>query len=221
MAYNFNSSFDFSACKALPPQPPNTLITIPCPDQLVGHIYNGSFYMHKSRQNIVYKMRNGVDAVTTSLKSSRIVIILESPHIKEFTTNPIKALGPAMGRTGTLFEAHFDTLLKNSTIFNQLSKSSKHDVIFLNSVQYQCSLGQSIQKYRNRTNKIWIDCFNTLSTDLVRRINALKPTAVINLCTSTGALSLRVESVLKPLSLLYTRGTHPASWRYPTNRYIV
>ena len=150
--------------------------------------------------------------------SDPIVIILESPHKDEFDTITSMALGPAMGKTGDNLKAHFDFAIQNSSIYQFLLGAS-HDIVLVNAIQYQCSLGNSLGKkkptnisLRNTNFKL---CFNT--NDLQKRLNALKPFATINLCTKQ--FQQNVANIAQSFNN-YTYGNHPSSWYIPSNRII-
>lgn len=205
MAVNFLYDFDFSSIA------PDAPITIPCPDQKVG-IFNGAAFCFTKRINIDYNTgaKNpplDPPSMDPANLNEPIVIILESPHKDEYNSSS-QPIGPANGKTGKNFERIFATLIKGSIIYPAISKSS-HDVVFINAVQYQCSLGQPSN--RREKKEILAKCFSggAQSNDLERRLNALDPFAVINLCTSL--LCSQVASIAAKFKN-YTCGTHPSSW---------
>jgi len=187
----------------------------PCPDQHVG-IYNKSGFKYlPSRINIDYqKSLSGALSIVNQLNNP-VVIILESPHIEEFKV----PLGPAKGTTGRLFENgihNFHTLIQRSTIYSTISSFFNIDIIFINAVQFQCSLGNKLNKANTiiRDNN-WIQAFNNgFSQDVVDRIKAINPISVINLCTK-GYLNMQLllHEVVKVYTP-YTFGTHPSTWNF-------
>lgn len=217
MAVNFLGNFDFPIAIGITNANPN-----PCQDQKVGTLSNGTF-SYTSRTDIDYKNSNAININPTS----PIIIVLESPHKEEFA-NDI-ARGPAMEKTGLYFGNFFSPLLKSSKLINVLT-NSQHDVIFMNAIQYQCSLGNKLNGKRSYQNKKqrdlnWLTCFNNnYSNDLVRRINAIKPYAVINLCTmGFSNLQLYVDRAvcsyingITKSPIYYTIGRHPSTWIYGT-----
>ena len=214
---NYIPNFNFGAAIKKQTVP----ITTPCMDQICGWVdidgsYN-SIRKWKTKFDIDY-ITNGRAVSHGRTIKSPIVIILESPHVDEFDSNG-KAKGPAQGKTGDFFDIYFEQLLKQSIISNIIGTST-HAVVFVNSVQYQCSLGKRPLKgiNRNNCNRNWKLCFQSgCDIDLVDRLNALNPIAVINLCTAT--LKKDVEQKVCHFSN-YTRGNHPISWRYNKNRKI-
>lgn len=209
MADNFLTNFTFSSFINIISA--NNKV---CPDQVVGQLYNGNFQFNQNRINIDYVKINNMFSISNKL-TEPIIIILESPHIDEFA-NGI-ALGPAMGKTGKYFGKFFDSLIINSKNIN-LQLQQKYDVIFVNAIQYQCSLGNKLNgkgTYQNKKQRDqnWLTCFNNSnSNDLKDRITAIKPYAVINLCTiGINNLQLYVDRILNSLSN-YTIGNHPSTW---------
>ena len=150
-----------------------------------------------------------------------ILIVLESPHVHEFVS-PIGILKNTI--TYKRFESNLITKLLSSYIYG-LINGKDYNVILANAVQYQCSLGQSLKPNSSKEDRDnnWIDCFNTLSKDLLERIDLIKPEIVINLCTK-GLVNLQLilDNVLRPYcaqkNIIYTYGTHPFTWSFNYSR---
>jgi hypothetical protein len=195
----------------------NTAINIPCPDQVIGQLDNGKFFVTQ-RSDIDYIINRNKKCINNIL-TKPIVVILESPHKSEFN-NSGQAIGPALGRTGVLFNNNFSTLIKSSSIFPKIN-NLKHDIVFMNAVQYQCSLGHYLNTYNNKklrdTN--WKLCFhNKCAKDLDYRLEAISPYAIINLVTK-GLCNLQsyVDESIKYRTFysgIYTTGTHPSTWNF-------
>jgi len=212
----------------------------PCPDQFFGtlSLINGVYKWHKFSQNngvssitqaeyINYKRKLGISCAIwkgKKINRKKIVIVLESPHISEFDLqgNP---LGPAHGTTGRLFDNNFAKLINKSLVMRSL-KNKTYDVIIMNAVQYQCSLGKPLKISKNKLNrdKNWILCFFGKGNDLIQRIKAIKPDVVINLCTK-GFMNLQL--ILNcflldnlPYNIYYTYGSHPSTWNFSYS-YII
>lgn len=210
MAVNFLGNFNFPKTIKVPSANPN-----PCPDQVVGE-FSKSGLKHLPEKNIDYNAGVNMPPVSSPKKDlakliEPIVIILESPHKSEYDDSK-KAIGPAQGLTGKLFYEKFDDLIQSSIIHSAISKSI-HDVVLVNAVQYQCSLGMNLTKCANKCQKNinFSRCFigGVKSNDLERRLEALNPFAVINLCTKP--LCVQVAAIADQFKN-YTCGTHPASW---------
>ena len=208
MHENFMTDFDFGK---FAPQKHGVLS--PCPDQIFGQMQGKKYYPYptSNRKNIVYDE----NATETNPPKSPIVIILESPHKSEFDGS--KPLGIAHGKTGAFFNAKFGELFAATDIFQQLKEDDTHEVVLMNAVQYQCSLGLALNKYENKLqrDKIWLSCFEQCcATDLRDRISALEPFAVINLCTK-GVKNLQLilhEKINDYPNYVY--GTHPSTWNF-------
>lgn len=207
-------NFDFVKITGFQPQNP-----LPCPDQVCGYILNGKYKSVRNRKikyNIDYNATGYKTYLGKRLKSP-VVVILESPHKEEFCKMCGMPIGPARGKTGNYFDEHFGKLIKNSSIYQYIN-AGMHAVVFVNAVQYQCSLGNSLQGKNNAQNRIicdknWVRCFNGgCKYDLKRRVAALKPIAIINLCTK-GKRNLRgiVQPYVNQIAT-YTYGNHPSSW---------
>lgn len=205
--------------------------TFACPDARFARLKNGKIEeipdSHgimdiKNRDPILYSM-TGASVASKDKLNNVIVLILESPHIDEFSS---KVIAPAMGKTGEHCFRYFDKLFAKSCLASRVSKSKQYDLVFVNSVQYQTSCGASpltdkANKQRRDTN--WMTIFNAGSSDdLLKRLAALKPVLVLNLCTkSTMNLQAAVDATVKPkYSKNYTTGDHPFNWFKPSAKIL-
>lgn len=201
--------------------------TLACPDARFARLINGKIveipdsrgrFSTKNRDPIKY-VQAGASVIAKDKLQNVIVLILESPHIDEFAGNII---APAMGRTGEHCFRYFDKLFAKSCLASHISKSKQYDLVFVNSVQYQTSCGASpltdkVNKQRRDTN--WMTIFNNGSSeDLLKRLSALKPVLVLNLCTkSSMGLQTAVDEIVRPkYSKNYTTGDHPFNWFKPS-----
>lgn len=195
---------------------------VPCPDQIRGYIKDETYYsscITPCTNFISYVNTNGADGIENKI-NNLIVILLESPHKNEFQRNntDLEAKGPAMGATGTLFNKHFVKFFKSSNIYHYLENNKEYHVILVNAIQYQCSCGKTLQSYVNKKTRDenWKYCFEKEElNDLSRRLDAIKPFAIINLCTKGFCnMQLMLYDFLKCRKELYTYGTHPSTWNF-------
>lgn len=193
--------------------PPQHKVLCPCPDQIFGRMIGKNYTpaLIADRQDIEYIDNHEEDAPPVS----PIVIVLESPHTSEYQGT--KPVGIAHGRTGNFFNSKFMELMKNTDIYQNIKDDDIHDVVLVNAVQYQCSLGLPLNKYANKLqrDKIWLSCFGLrCAADLRDRISALEPFAVVNLCTK-GVKNLQLvlhERICDFPNYMY--GTHPSTWNF-------
>jgi len=173
-----------------------------CPDQYVGVIAQFSF-------DADFPERALVESRPSDIKC--VVMILESPHIDEFSNS----LGPAKGQTGKLMRANF---LK----VKGLSEYINNGLILMNAVQNQCSLGSSTNCYRD-------DVFatawkNGAKENFIRRLNATFQTGdvIVNCCTKgnmkNNELRRLVQQSIPSDKGEVLRRTHPSSWYSEQNR---
>lgn len=155
-----------------------------CVDIITGYYQKGSCYNQfwfdaKTRLSHL----NNIEITRTS-EYKTIVIILESPHIAEYNVTPPL---PAMGTTGDNLQKVFPTLLAGI-----IDNNDKYRIILMNSIQYQCSMGQCTKKYRDH---LWLNLwFNeNLKDDFTGRLKKYKPDLIFNFCT-TG--NHQLESLL-------------------------
>ncbi|MHC1714860.1 MAG: hypothetical protein AB9858_04590 [Acidaminococcaceae bacterium] len=191
----------------------------PCQDQKIGILDKGKFTIDSERMDIDYLSNNSIIPVLIN----PIVVILESPHKKEFI-NKIPQ-GPAQGHSGRLFKNKFEKLIQNSHLYNNLS-NIKADVVLVNAVQFQCSLGHKLNNIENKRlkDKYWTKCFDSgCNEDLIDRISAINPIAILNLCTKgCDNLQMKLHDYIKESKLQkinYSLGSHPSTWNF-RNAYI-
>lgn len=211
-----------------------------CPDIVVGE--SGVFWFDRKERK-KHKDKLEVELSNKKSKEKRIVIVLESPHKDEFMNAKNRSdffdenicSNPALGRSGTNLQKYFN----DEIVRKKLQVHGKYRVILMNSIQYQCSLGQSEGGYRDY---IWLkywyqekgkECF-------IERLRDYKPDIIVNLCTKGNCkknniikwvgrdtyeklklnkceLSLReivsaqIEEKLKG-KIIY-EGNHPCSWK--------
>lgn len=105
-----------------------------------------------------------------------IAVILESPHESEYSVNPPL---PAIGKTGKNFNDYFDKVI---TVDSQALKKTFYQIIFMNVIQYQCSLGIDTDCFRDY---LFLNLLSKqyFKSDFIRRLNDYNPDIAICLCT--------------------------------------
>jgi len=190
------------------PYPPEDYIREPCPDQYVGSLDELDEDSKDFLCREVAELAISVD--------KRIILILESPHRKEF----VPPFGPAKGSTGALVRKHLRKILVTRA-------SACFGLFLVNAIQNQCSLGHSPKKYRDAVFQRAWDLYGR--EDFIRRLRALADghqVLVINACTKGKTNDWKVwrrqlveNAVLVALDRPSDiRITHPASWASSNNR---
>lgn len=115
-----------------------------CTDQFVGTLEQiEKIFPNRekfpNRENILYS-------------ESKVILILESPHIEEFKTTPAI---PANGRTGSGIMKYIIPLVKCCLKLmqreNKFEEFKKRKLCLINAIPYQCSNGENLQEYKNKT----------------------------------------------------------------------
>ena len=160
------------------------------------------------------------------------VIVLESPHIKEFAKNRGDNNGdhPAVGPTGKNIRDYFIDYINKfvpSVRSNNHSKTNlangdirdgKYKLILVNLINFQCSLGVSTKKY------IYIDKMLKKIIDYKEKgvaifcehfkdeISKYKPDVILNACTKD--FKSTVWTLIDSLNLraVELESEHPANW---------
>ncbi len=145
-------------------------------------------YSNKECQDILYARIRKTDTghvcfkkidddLNKMIKNHKIIVlVLESPHKDEYKDK--KPIAPARGGTGNSLDTYLSGL-----ITPHLKDEITYEIVLMNSIQYQCSLGAMNTKvYRDR---IWIYCWFKLNArkNFSRRLSDYKPDIILNLCT--------------------------------------
>ena len=181
-----------------------------CQDITVGIIENGKV------KNWINKEDRKNNETNIGQNSKKLVIILESPHVKEYWDQGKKDdPTPAIGKTGKNLSKKLQDLIDSVIEYerpNSNLSSNKFDIILMNSIQYQCSLGIDTKYLRDKVfRKLWDDSATkigkdknrkTLNTkeDFINRLTEYEPDYIFNLCTKgneTKEESKIVENIKK------------------------
>ena len=156
------------------------------------------------RENIgANQFAKQIDICSLSRDSSnrRVIVILESPHIKEFEARTAPA--PALGCTGTKLRAEWNNVFGD--------EFESYDLILMNAIQYQCSLGFSpIQpEIRDYVFKSMFsdDCQRSFQ-ERFSRYHRDKDLVVL---AATKNLKIILQQSMGDLP--YAEVSHPSSWR--------
>lgn len=177
-------------------------------------------------ENRVDKYNRNNDLSLEGHKYKKIVLILESPHIKEF--DEFYGNHPALGTTGNnikdllpdLLNRYIPTTVDNNGNSLYDSKSDilddDYEIVLVNPVQFQCSQGltNSDFKYKvlnkclgkNRKTDVFV-------SDFLLRISYLNPDIIIN--CSTNEVKKIIWSLIddvKLTSTLFLEAKHPSVW---------
>lgn len=179
-----------------------------CQDITVGRITNGNVEDWIKKED----RKNHENDINIDQNSKKIVIILESPHVKEYWDRGKKDdPTPAIGNTGINLSKKLKDLIKNVIKHegnNSNLSSNQFHIILMNSIQYQCSLGIDTKYLRDKVfRKLWDDsetkiCKGDLNTkeSFYCRLENYAPDYIFNFCTKgnkTKEESEIVENIKK------------------------
>lgn len=155
------------------------------------------------------------------IDTKKIALVLESPHIDEYTTNYVP-IRPANGRTGRKIEKKLPSKLANNA---NLLANCAYEIFIINPVQYQCSCAHFLPNFKtNRadTHKVFRKLFNSnygkLRQDFINRLGNYNPDIVINACTCS--LKAIVDTAIHDVNKMNTVNKavqfiplpHPSIW---------
>jgi hypothetical protein len=165
-------SFRESVNRVVKPLPKSLNESI-CPDQYVGSLRDVDA---KAKE---FPCRASIDH--HSVPRNLVVLILESPHKREFS----QPFGPAKGATGNLIRRYIVEILQNRV-------EDTRGLFILNAVQNQCSLGEPTDRYRDM---VFIEAWNSYAkNEFSRRLKKLRISHdlfVVNACTKGQKNTLR------------------------------
>ena len=154
-----------------------------CEDNLVATVEYINDEWKFKQNNILSNDRivNKSNICITDKVNDRIVIILESPHKDEYSKT-IPAPAPAMGETGRNIKEYLLEIL-DKKIGNPKDNEKKYDVILMNAIQYQTSLGIDTEYFRDR---VWLTLWNKedLRKEFIKRLEGYNADIVFNFCTN-------------------------------------
>ena len=149
--------------------------------------------------------------------NERIVLILESPSVSEFS---IQRPCPAWGKTGDRINSQLIPLLNrclNVCFPIHPNANTSFDIVIMNAIRYQCDLGNKGNRIiiNSVFNQLWNCIQNPFSDDLVERIKFVSPALIINACTSSNGSKLCTTSFLKNQLTnirIVEASSHPSVW---------
>jgi hypothetical protein len=152
------------------------------------------------------------DHLAITSKQENIVLIIESPHRDEYTSDGrFIPIGPAQGTTGEKIEQYFEELFNNFINRHIELTEKSYGVILCNPVQYQSSLHEILHLSKiNRTLRdcIWKGLFD--GNEFQRRLADYSPAVVINACTR-GVKNIVNEAIPNEYPL-FIASSHPGVW---------
>ena len=201
-----------------------------CPDIIAGK--NGEFWFSKEERD---NRKDFLDITDEDIPT--IVVVLESPHKDEFNNQNFPNGNPALGKTGKMLQEHFKAILRK----NISELPNNYRVILMNSIQFQCSLGEVPKKYRDYMwLSLWFGTNNLFKNDFIRRLNSYNPSYIFNFCTignhtkiefclqkcspeiykksmddiqNMGKITIRsIVSSSIPQNIIPFEDSHPSSW---------
>ena len=153
-----------------------------CENNLVATVFYNKNGWNFKDDNILSKRRilNKDTGIKIEDKTNdRIVIILESPHKEEYSKDII---APAMGITGKKIKENLLDIL-NKTIDKPKEDTKEYDVILMNAIQYQTSLGIDTEYFRDR---IWLTLWNKYEQrkEFIKNLKEYNADIIFNFCTN-------------------------------------
>lgn len=157
-----------------------------CPDNYVGSVLISDEEIIKNKSTLFFEKSARIQytkhlIAPPNTNNKNIVVILESPHKDEFANQEIVA--PALGTSGRNLQDYFICSLQNFLINNRhVLKNGIYNIVLMNAIQYQCSLGRCPKIYRDL---FWLSiwCLKSGRVDFIDRLKQYRPSVIINLCT--------------------------------------
>ena len=135
--------------------------------------------------------------------------------------------GPANGLTGNNLIKHLSDAINKSSQYKEIleMKIQSFDLVLLNSIQFQTSLGFATKKYRTKNWKcLWL--VEDIKQGFSKRLNIIKPRIIINLVTNASKIKEKVQLEIDNYyrtnnqTCLIMKGTHPSCWSFSIYKRI-
>lgn len=193
-----------------------------CRYQLI--IENSNYHLEKfiDREPIFSNSKFNDHYISILDELPSIGIILESPHIKEFT-DEFQPISPAQGETGKNIEAFLLPLIKLINAQHYAFKKSRYRILILNPIPFQTSLyyfhKQPLRKnnknsgFETLRNDVWQTLwFNktSIKINFIVNIKTNKIDLILNCCTAN--LFEYVNDSLVGLKIPIINCYHPSRW---------
>ncbi|BDD04405.1 hypothetical protein [Aureibacter tunicatorum] len=160
--------------------------------KLVKDEYIGELFFLRSNNCWTFKLREDYKSKfvhSEGIKSDNVIaVILESPHIYEFENLSLSCEDGKKYYSRPLNnnksrEALINILQKIMTSFYE--KSKKYEVVLINAIQFQNSLGKNLDSDENIDirNENWIKNWIDYNIDFINRVKSVSPKLIFNLCT--------------------------------------
>lgn len=170
-----------------------------CDDNFVGSIVIAGGKIVEKETDLWFEKgtrinhKENLSLGSVNKENGTIIILLESPHIDEFLSSGESF--PAIGYTGnvlnSLFAKLFDEFLDKKLKENKIIiKDNKYNIVLMNAVQFQCSLGMPPCKFRD---EIFCELWNSdqIKNDFQKRITAVNPALIFSFCTKGNIKNFR------------------------------
>ena len=155
-----------------------------------------------------------------------IIIILESPHEKEYSYNPFIPIAPAQEVTGNMIFDKLENIInaENEKIIKL--NQNEYRIVIINPIPFQTSLWHIHKQalkgvYATLRNNVWKTLWkndNSYKTNFKQIICKAKPDVIINACTSSLTNLVKLElSEPEYKKILKLKICHPSSWSYSEN----
>ena len=158
-----------------------------CYDQVFGTLYC------KTKPYEVLEKR--YDIPVAPCEKAAIIIVLESPHIAEFDPVTKCGIGPCRGKTGLNIAKYLPSILMNNSVGLSLGYK-EYDLVIVNAIQYQCSLGEETKLYRDAMFLYYWEQ-SEVREDFKKRLNFARSkyaeSIVINCCTNGEHINLLTD----------------------------
>lgn len=166
------------------------------------------------------------DKLVGDAQNTKILLLLESPHEKEYIydEDTLIPIAPAQGNTGKNIEKYLDLVINEMKYKHGINfENKKYSIIICNPVPYQTSLKYYHKKglngiYDKLRNDVWEKVFKqkSVNTNFLNKLKEYKSEVIINACTGgcTELVEKCIEENKKDIKYKsYIVTSHPASWR--------
>lgn len=196
-----------------------------CRYELIKQDSSFNLSSFNEKNSLFEKSKFNDHEIVFSNETPSIFIILESPHVDEYSylLNEIKPISPAQGATGDNINNILENLINHINSNVIALKNSKYLINIINPVPYQTSLNYIHKcplRYKKTNigfvtlrNQVWQNLWlknKSFEIELVNKIQIIQPDLILNCCTQD--LSDYIEKSIPITKAKVINCYHPYSW---------
>lgn len=195
---------------------------VPNVTRYIAKLNEDGVFIDSPRRHSSLQSSQFEDDLMVSSKMKTIAIILESPHVDEYTSvnDKLIPIAPAQGQIGKKIETNLEKLILYLSSQFVIKENDLYRIVIINAIPFQTSLHYIHQKlmdnsYRELRDKVWMKMWGEISSiksDFNEMIGTLKKDSIlINACPKSIKPFIHQELVDFKHKYFLFESNHPSS----------